>query len=77
MMPTRWKEIERLFHAAMERPTGERSAFLAEACGEDRELRHEVEMLLAQEGSLLDRPAWESIPETTVTQVISKKFFGR
>jgi serine/threonine protein kinase/WD40 repeat protein len=77
MTPTRWKEIERVFHAAMERPTGERSAFLAEECGEDSELRHEVELLLAQEGSLLDRPVWEDIPETTVTQVMAKKLVGR
>lgn len=39
MDPIRWKEIERLFHAASARPAGERAAFLAEACAGDETLR--------------------------------------
>ena len=30
MTPTRWQEIERVYHASLERPPAERAAFLAE-----------------------------------------------
>src|SRR5689334_10210189 len=46
----RWRRIEALFHAALERTAGARSAFLEEACGMDVELRREVDSLLAAEG---------------------------
>ena len=58
----RWQQIEALYYAAREREPGERAAYLAEVCGEDEELRREVESLLAQDVSgsgLLDHPAWE------------------
>ena len=48
MTPTRWHEIERVYNAALQRSPGELAAFLAEACGEDAELRREVEVLLAR-----------------------------
>src|ERR1043166_2575957 len=43
----RWPEVERLYHAALERKPEERSAFLHEKCGDDEALRREVESLLA------------------------------
>lgn len=50
----RWRRVEQLFHDARERPPDQRGAFLAQACGGDSALRHDVESLLAQEeGSLL------------------------
>jgi len=51
MTPTRWQEIERVYHAALERPLTERAAFLAESCAGDAELRREVESLLDQCGA--------------------------
>jgi Tol biopolymer transport system component len=45
--PDRWRAIERLYHAACERPEEQRAAFLAEACAGDVALRTEVESLLA------------------------------
>ena len=36
-----------LFLEALDRPKGDRDAFLAEACGNDADLRREVESLLA------------------------------
>jgi eukaryotic-like serine/threonine-protein kinase len=45
MTPDRWREIERLYHAALERSAEERAAFLTEACGNDAALRQEVESL--------------------------------
>ena len=47
MKTERWSEVERLYHAALERKPEERSAFLREKCGEDEGLRREVESLLA------------------------------
>jgi serine/threonine protein kinase len=45
--PDRWQQIDRLFAEALERPGAERAAFLTQACGDDTELRREVEALLA------------------------------
>ena len=58
----RWRRVEELYHSARLRDPGERAAYLAEACGGDRELQQEVESLLRQDVSRsgpLDRPAWE------------------
>jgi hypothetical protein len=38
MTSDRWQRIESLCHAALARPTDERVAFLAEACGDDTPL---------------------------------------
>src|SRR6187402_3405561 len=46
MTPERWQRIDRLFHQALEHETGERPAFLDQACGSDSALRSEVESLL-------------------------------
>ncbi|HKQ79531.1 MAG TPA: protein kinase [Blastocatellia bacterium] len=46
MKPERWGQIERLYHDALDLPPGERTAFLDEACGDDQDLRREVESLL-------------------------------
>ncbi|NNE35996.1 MAG: serine/threonine protein kinase, partial [Rhodothermales bacterium] len=42
----RWKKIDAVFEAVLERPASERAAFLADSCGDDDELREEVEALL-------------------------------
>jgi serine/threonine protein kinase len=47
----RWRQIERLYHAALTRRADERVAFLADACAGDEALRREVESLLAQPAS--------------------------
>jgi eukaryotic-like serine/threonine-protein kinase len=46
MTPERWQDVERLFHAALERPPHERAAFLQESSAGDDSLRREVESLL-------------------------------
>jgi tRNA A-37 threonylcarbamoyl transferase component Bud32 len=56
----RWQKIEALYHAALDRDPPARAAFLDGACGNDGELRREVESLLAEAPTgqgLLDRPA--------------------
>ncbi len=64
MDPERWKQIEQLCHAALERKESQRSAFLKEACGGDETLRWEVESLLAQEQEVddfIEAPALEVV----------------
>jgi eukaryotic-like serine/threonine-protein kinase len=58
----RWKQVDNLLHAVLERPPEERDAFLRHACTGDQELEREVRSLLAsdqQVGSFLDSPAME------------------
>ncbi len=45
----RWRQIEDIFQTVAERERGERDAYLTQVCGGDRELRREVESLLAHE----------------------------
>jgi serine/threonine protein kinase len=47
MGPDRWREIEQLYHAALDMQAGERASFLDHACATDVDLRKEVESLLA------------------------------
>ena len=46
MTPELWERLKPLFHAAAEKPEGERHAFIAKVCGEDEELRAELEGLI-------------------------------
>ncbi len=60
MTPERYRRIGRLFDEALARAPDERAAWLAQVCGEDIELRAEVEKLLANHVSsedFLSRPA--------------------
>ena len=62
MNPERWQQLDKLFHAALERAPDERAAFLDEACADDDSLRKQVEELLAgheEAGSFIERPAFE------------------
>lgn len=59
MTPERWRQVEQLYHATLERKPTERTAFLTEACNGDGDLRREVESLLAASSTgtgLLDQP---------------------
>ena len=60
----RWRQLNDLFAAALERPAAERSPFLAGACGEDLGLRGEVESLLAaheEAGDFIETPALQGL----------------
>ncbi|MGB9434070.1 MAG: serine/threonine-protein kinase, partial [Candidatus Acidiferrum sp.] len=62
MNSDRWKQVDALLQAALERPPEERDAFLRHACATDAALEHEVRSLLAsqqQAGSFLESPAIE------------------
>jgi serine/threonine protein kinase len=70
MSPQRWREIEVLYQAAMNREPGERPAFLTAACGADASLREEVAALTAQSAATSNLPqltAAEPVPDSTQT----------
>ncbi len=46
MAPERWRQIEDIFNAVLEREPGVRPAFLEDACRGDEVLRRQVEALL-------------------------------
>jgi serine/threonine protein kinase len=48
MTPERWKQIEQIFNTAADLKADELTVYLKEACGEDQELRREVEALLTK-----------------------------
>src|SRR5262249_46900241 len=45
-----WQKIKEIVGSALERPAGERSAYLDQVCSSDSELRAEVESLLCAYG---------------------------
>ena len=45
MTPARWQQLKQIFQSALERRPVERTAFVAQACGDDVALRREVESL--------------------------------
>src|ERR1041385_3605973 len=56
-----WQQVQELFHAALERESGERSAFLDHACGDDESLRREVAWLISAhetEDHFIDSPGY-------------------
>ena len=77
-MPTdRWLTLERLYHAALERPAEERTAFLVEAC-KDETLRREVLALLEQPSmpDFLGGPAI-AVAAAMVDEVHASQWIGR
>ena len=80
MPPARWREIERLYSAALERSTEERAAFLTEACGNDGALRREVDSLLeyhTRAGAFIETPAGDAHLGTAVRQLEASSIPGR
>jgi eukaryotic-like serine/threonine-protein kinase len=47
MTPERFQQISKIYHAALERDPDQRPAFLDQSCGQDRQLRQEVQSLLS------------------------------
>src|SRR2546427_13188404 len=69
MKPERWQKLDELFHVALEREPSARDAFLAEACGGDNDLLHELQSMLAHHekaGSFIESPAYEVAAETII-----------
>lgn len=60
----RWQQVERIYHATLEKDANERDAFLAQACAGDEALRREVESLMAFEphaDKFIESPAVEVV----------------
>lgn len=60
MTPQRWSHLQDLFAAAAGLPAGSRERVLEEGCGDDMELRHNLEALLKahdEAGSFLEENA--------------------
>lgn len=76
----RWRSVEGLFHAALERGPEARQAFLDVACGGDTDLQRQVELLLAKEkeaGSFLETPAIRKMTDTdAATRALLGQEFG-
>ena len=47
MTPERWQQVGRLYQEALGLSADDRTVFLTQACGNDLDLRQEVESLLA------------------------------
>ncbi|HEY2018436.1 MAG TPA: protein kinase, partial [Bryobacteraceae bacterium] len=64
----RWKQVDNLLQAALQRPPAERGRYLQQACAGDAELEREVRSLLAsgQPGVMA-----ETGPSATITQLVS------
>jgi Tol biopolymer transport system component/tRNA A-37 threonylcarbamoyl transferase component Bud32 len=62
MTPERWQQIKEVFQAALELDQNARSGFLDHACGDDAELRKEVDGLLtahAQTANIVDQSVFQ------------------
>ena len=64
----RWQQVKALLQQAIELDPEQRGAFLDAACGQDSQLRREIEELLEHDeeaGSLLNRPAVAPVEVTS------------
>src|SRR5260370_23804749 len=80
MNPEQWQKLDELFHLALEREANGRTGFVAEACGNDNELRHELELMLAhheQAKSFIEAPAYRVAAETILNEGASDDLTGR
>src|SRR5687768_6760748 len=62
MNPERWRQIEQVYHSALDLEPGPRAAFLLQACAGDEALRKEVETLLSfqdEAEDFIEAPALE------------------
>src|ERR1019366_1025710 len=79
MTPERWQQVKDIFDRAVECTTASRTAYIRDRCGDDEELRREVESLLAsdtQTGSLLDNPLMETLADESATSPATNDSFG-
>jgi serine/threonine protein kinase len=70
----RWKEISALYASALERPPDERGPFVVAMCGDDLELRAQVERLLANHDDAqgtMTAPAAEVLARTLAADTAS------
>jgi len=69
MTPQRWQQVKQIVDAALDLRSGQREAFLSEACGDDGSLRGQVDRLIRsheEAGSFIESPAYEGAAELIV-----------
>src|ERR1700730_6557009 len=71
MDPERLRQIEERYHAALELSPAEREAFIKKSCGEDEELRRELETLLA--GRRSSNHFFEKPPLSLAAEMFAQK----
>ena len=62
MTPERWKQIDELVQAVLDRAPEDRAVFLDQVCADDEALRRDVELLISfdpQASGFLERPAFD------------------
>jgi hypothetical protein len=75
MTPERWKQIEEIFHEALDLGADERAEFLKERSNGDQELLNEVEKLLMQfdqASSFIEQPAYESAKKGVLAALLDE-----
>jgi tetratricopeptide (TPR) repeat protein len=80
MTPERWQEARRLYHASVELDAAARASLLAAECGDDDELRGEVESLLAitdEGGSFMATPLLDGTLDEHAPEPESGSWVGR
>jgi eukaryotic-like serine/threonine-protein kinase len=84
MTPEQWRVVDAILRASLSCEPARRDAFVAEACGDDEELRREVASLLAahdRAGDFLERPASAvlagGIAPTSLTRRLATALAGR
>src|SRR6266511_4281593 len=86
MEPARWRLVKRVFHEALDRPESNRGRYLTATCGDDQQLRSEVEALLAAHadaGAFLASPTrgdvgeWAGETGSTVFEQLQRALAGR
>jgi eukaryotic-like serine/threonine-protein kinase len=68
----KWKQLDKVLHGALQRPSEEREAFLREACAGNKGLEREARALLTLEqkaGKFLERPAIEMAAQAAVREL--------
>ena len=71
MNTEQWKQLDKLQHAALQRPVEDRHAFVREACAGDERLEREARSLLTLEqeaAGFLERPAIEVAAQAAVRE---------
>jgi hypothetical protein len=78
--PSRWRDVNTLFHTLLDHNAQEREHLLADVEARDPELAHEVRSLLRTHESsstFLDAPAWEVAPELILDDTPGHSLVGR
>ncbi len=80
MNPVRWQKLDRLFQSALQCTSGERDAFVAEACIGDDAMRQDLQSMIShhrQAGSFIEHPAFEMAAETMAEDSPADSLIGK